>query len=142
MPRDLIRKWAVNAGCRLAGLSLLLLMTGCPAPSQPEVEEEVSQEVEVPPPLSLLIVDTPGIAPLIERQWAARRDGQLTTAEISASELRAGDYQAVAENDVVIYPIEMIGELIKRDLIQKVPRSAWDSEDFNISICMGQMLYF
>ncbi|MCH2182532.1 MAG: extracellular solute-binding protein [Mariniblastus sp.] len=131
MLRVLIEKWAVNAGFLLGGLSLLLLVTGCPAPSQPDVEEDVSEDVVAPPPLSVLLVDTSGIAPLVERQWSARRDGQLQSTEISAEELRAGDYRAIEKSDVVIYPIEMIGELVKRDLIQRIPRSVWDAEEFN-----------
>ena len=132
MVRNSISKWLVKAGV-LFGICLALLLTvGCPAPSKPEFEEdEVSEQAVAPPPLSLLLVDTPGIAPLIERQWSARRDGQLTSVEISSDELRSGDYRAIEESDVVIYPVEMIGELIKRGLIQKVPRSVWDADEFN-----------
>lgn len=131
MFKDVKRKTPVGLGKRFFGFVLLVGLLGCPAPTKPTANDDSVDEVAAPPPLSLLIVDTPDIAPLITRQWSARRDGKLTTTEMSVEQFRSNDYQAVKQNDVVIYPIELIGELVKRELVQEVPKSIWDSEEFN-----------
>ncbi len=119
--------WAV-AGCSFL---VLLGLSGCSSPNNLELEDEVVEDVPPPPPLSLLVVDTAGVGQLIERQWSARRDGKVTATEMSLADFQSDDYQAVKEYDVVIYPIELIGELVKRKLIQEVPSSIWDSKEFN-----------
>ena len=115
---------------RVIGVILLATLVGCPA--LPETaEEDEAVEVIPPPPLSLLLVDTPGIAPLIERQWSARRDGQLNSTEITFEDLQANDFREVKENDVVIYPVELIGELVSRKLLLEVPKITWNSDELN-----------
>ena len=107
----------------------MAFLLGCPAAPEPIEEETV--DVTPPPPLSLLLVDTPGLAPLIARQWSARRDGQINATEISFEDLESNAYREVKENDVVIYPVEMIGEMVSRNLLLEVPKTTWNSEEFN-----------
>ena len=131
MLKELERKTPVRLGTSFLGFVLLVGLLGCPAPTKPVADDDSVDEKAAPSPLSLLIVDAPNIGPLIERQWAARRDGKLTTTEMTVEQFQSNDYQAVKQNDVVIYPVELVGELVKRELVQEVPKSIWDSEEFN-----------
>lgn len=117
-------------------LALLVLCTigGCPETPKDDgadAGDDLTAEVTAPPKLKLLIIDTPGIASEIERQWSARRDGELDVREVSWGELVEGDFQLVSLYDVIIFPGMQMGELVSRETLMEIPREVLNGDQVN-----------
>lgn len=106
----------------------LLLLAGCPRPESTAPPEPPGPP-RAAPPLKLLVLDDPGLAAAIERQWRARADTEIQILQTTSSELVASAPRSLAA-DAVIYPSGMLGELVVRELIVAMPRSEVNGEAF------------
>jgi len=105
-----------NRTRRIIAAALLALLCGCPAN---EVPTPAPKPPEAQKPLRLLVVDDPGLAEAVERQWRARAEGGIEMRQMTADELldkRRGRLGA----DAVVYPSGLIGELAERRLIVSI----------------------
>ncbi len=93
---------------------LLPLLCGCPRTAEQVSPPEASQTHQ--PPLRVLVVDDPGLAAAVERQWRARAEGEIEVRPMSTAELLDPRRKRLAA-DAVIYPAGLIGELAERELI-------------------------
>ena len=116
----------------IALLFAMFAMTiGC-KPSDSELSKQDEQTVvEKPAPVSLLLVGAEKLGPEIKRQWLARRDGQLSCVNMSVAEFLADVPAAIAEQDAIVYPPAMIGQLVADDRILEVPKNTWKDNEFN-----------
>jgi multiple sugar transport system substrate-binding protein len=113
--------------------SFVWLGVGCqpndPSELQPKsvAEDEVEVELSVPDPLTVLIIESPEVGEQIERQWRARRDGELTVKQLSAGEWHGSNYST--EADVVLYPPGLLPDLAVGGRLLSVPDHVWDSKE-------------
>ena len=80
-------------------------------------------------PISILVIDDPPLAAVVQRQWQARSTGDVKVVQATSDKMFSGDTKITA--DAIIYPAGMLGELVERDLIQVVPDSVLDNEKLN-----------
>ncbi len=114
----------------LIGLAITLLVL--PACSRPEPAVDVTANNERaarPEKIGVLIVGDDQIGPVIQRQWAARRDGELDVRDMSVSEFIASGLELSPDIDVVIYPPGLLGELVAKEQIVEIPASVWNDEE-------------
>ena len=81
----------------------------------------------------MLVVGETGVGDRIARQWRALEDGELDIIEMSVQDFIANDFNTPAGEsvDVMIYPPDMVAELVNRERIRKVPTDLIQSSDFN-----------
>ena len=110
----------------------LSALVGCKETVQSK--KDVPEPVVVKPdPLVMLVVGDEGVGERIARQWRALEDGELELVGMSVQDFIANDFdvpEGVAV-DVLVYPPEMIAELVDRERIRKVPTDLIQSPDFN-----------
>lgn len=124
------RKKSVPVAILLIGMVIALLGCNETEELKPEFVEPVAVK---PDPLAMLVVGEKGGGERIARQWRAREDGELEIIEISIQDFIANDFNAPAGKpvDVMVYPPNMIAELVNRERIRKVPTDLIQSSDFN-----------
>ena len=129
----------MNRRCRLNLLCqtlCFLLMTaafqGCQNQATEKVENETEGETQqlVLNDLKCLVVGAPQLGPMLARQWAARRDANVETVDITIDELIEKDFDLAADFDVVIYPPRLLGEFASRQTIEKLPDDVLDDTEF------------
>lgn len=103
------------------------VMIGCSRDSEQETTS--TQPATPPPPLTVLILDDPPLAAAIERQWAARADGQLQIQQTTTTELLSERRRHLAA-DAVIFPAWLMGELAEQNLISPIPAATLNSPEF------------
>jgi multiple sugar transport system substrate-binding protein len=107
---------------------VILLLTGC---SMQPATQPVAPEPKAPAsPLTLLIVDDSPLAAAIERQWAARTDGQLQIQQATTEELLAQKPLRIAA-DALIFPSGLLGELAEANLLSPIPAGILNSPEFD-----------
>ncbi len=109
----------------------ILLIAGCQPGGSGLEDGSAAVESNVMGPVSLLLVDTPGVADEIKRQWQAGHDAELAMVEVSLEEFSRNNFDVTAAHDAIIYPGSLIGELVAADKILIVPKAVWDSSDVN-----------
>lgn len=105
--------------CFGASLALLALGLGCKPSKSPQ-----PKTAEPPPvssvPLQLWIVSPVAEVGMVQRQWLSGSEQPMEVRSISTADFLA----AKAPNcDVVLYPARMLGELVDRKWIAKLPKS-------------------
>ncbi|MGY8766825.1 MAG: ABC transporter substrate-binding protein [Pirellulales bacterium] len=76
-------------------------------------------------PISLVVIDDAHLAQTISREWLAQSDQPLEVKNLSVEELWA---QKRLEADAIIYPPQLLGELVHRKWIEPIPKSVHDNE--------------
>ena len=123
----------------LLGICLVVMMaSGCNKKAAP-VDEVVEQQIDIPDPMVLFVVGDPGLGKRVARQWSARRDGELTIIDQTVAEFEQQDYELPDEVDVIVYPPEMLGELVHRDRLREIPNDFLNSDEYNK---IGLLRYF
>ena len=117
----------------LLGFALLIAsVIGCKENQESKtVDAPVEEEVIAPDPIKMLVVGDPGVAPMIARQWKARREGIVTVENQSVEDFVNGGLNVADDIDVVIYPPSFLGELAINETIEPVPQTEWNSRDLN-----------
>ncbi|MCC9608873.1 extracellular solute-binding protein [Blastopirellula sp. JC732] len=111
--------------CFALSLITLVFTLGCPQPKPPVVEEKRPSG-----PFKLLVLDDPQLADAIEREWQAREERPLELTKSTAAELLKGEK---VDADAVIYPPQLLGELIAREWIEPLPESLQDNEALDLN---------
>ncbi len=125
----LFRSFVVQS-CFCLLFAFVLSATGCNKESQ-EVEQGGETFIEIPEPLTVLVVGDSGLGPRLERQWAARKDGELTIVDVTLVSFIESDFEIPPAIDVVVFAPLMLGDLVSRDLLMEVPDDVWTSETLN-----------
>ena len=112
------------------GIFALSALVGCNETVEPK-KDELETVVVVPDPLVMLVVGDADVGERIARQWRALEDGELELVGMSVQDFVANDFKAPEDVDVLVYPPNMISELVNRDRIRKVPGDLIQSPDFN-----------
>lgn len=106
--------------CFALSLVTLVFALGCPKPTPPVVEEKRPSS-----PFKLLVLDDPQLAEAIDREWKAREERPLELTQATAAELLQGEK---IEADAVIYPPDLLGELVRRNWIEPLPAPLRENE--------------
>ena len=119
-----------------AFLSLLLLTAinavGCEKKTVQRLEVTTEQPTAVRSrPCNVLIVGKESLGEPLKRQWSARNDSELTIANVSVSELIENKFELEQPANVVIYPSDMMTDLIDRELVTALSDKFYDSEAFD-----------
>ncbi|MGY8750243.1 MAG: hypothetical protein ACKVHR_19555 [Pirellulales bacterium] len=112
------------------GIFALSALVGCNETVEPK-KDDLETAVVVPDPLVMLVVGDADVGERIARQWRALEDGELELVGMSVQDFVANDFKAPEDVDVLVYPPNMISELVNRDRIRKVPGDLIQSSDFN-----------
>ncbi len=115
---------------RLVSLAVFLPLVFCVGCSVKEQAEREPAAERIPPPISVVFVDFPGVAEKVARQWSAQRNSTVTAIEISTAELFANNYDAICGNDIIVYPGNLMGSLVADDVIAVLPNEVWESTEF------------
>ncbi len=94
-----------------------LALVSCRPAETPRDKTETPPE---PVRLKLLVVDDPGLAREIERQWNARGSGELTVEAIEGKRLET---MRRLPADMIVFPSRLLGRLVIEDLIGPWPTS-------------------
>jgi ABC-type glycerol-3-phosphate transport system substrate-binding protein len=82
-------------------------------------------------PCRVLLVGNPSLAQPLRRQWAARHDSEFELETVTVESFSESDFKIDPGTDVVVYPTELLIELIYRDRIVELHKSVYQSDDFN-----------
>jgi ABC-type glycerol-3-phosphate transport system substrate-binding protein len=112
---------------------MVLGISGCKeAATQSKINETEEEEVLiVPDPISMLVIGEPNLGPVIQRQWKARRDGEVAISHQTLETFVTSNFEIEEGVDVVIYPPELLGQLAHAEKIKPIPSSLWNSDEFN-----------
>jgi ABC-type glycerol-3-phosphate transport system substrate-binding protein len=102
----------VKSRCAWLLVLLCIALVGCK--KQQETKPKETAQSAVPRPLRVAIVDDPALAAIVQRQWKARTEGELSLVELTEPELQEAKS---LEADVIIYPSAWLGTLAERKLI-------------------------
>ncbi|TWT34807.1 type 2 periplasmic-binding domain-containing protein [Blastopirellula retiformator] len=111
--------------CFAFSLITLGFTLGCPKPEPPVVEQPRPAG-----PFKLLVLDDAPLAEAIEREWQAREERSLELEQSTAAELLKSDK---VDADAVIYPPQLLGELIARQWIEPLPADLLDNEALDLA---------
>lgn len=111
----------------LGWAALSLAVCGCPHTAPPAPDQGSTAEPATP--LRLVVVDDPGLAEAVDRQWQARAEGKLEVRNLKSGELGDPRRKRLAA-DAVIYPSGLIGELAERGWIAPLSNDAVNSSEF------------
>lgn len=112
---------------RILGLAVLsLAVCGCPGTPPPQGDQ--NSKAEPAAPLRLVVVDDPGLAEAVQRQWQARAEGELEVRPMTSEEICDPRRKRLAA-DAVIYPSGLIGELAERGWIAPLSDDALRSPE-------------
>jgi multiple sugar transport system substrate-binding protein len=109
----------------MAGL-LFGLLAGCPDATPPT---PVPPSEEPKAPLRVVVIDDPGLATSVARQWRARAEGELEIRPMTAVELGDPRRRRLSA-DAILYPSGLIGELAERDWIVPIESAVLNSDEF------------
>ena len=82
-------------------------------------------------PCTVLIVGQDWLKEPLQRQWSARQDSDFDVQTISVENFAEADFKIPQGVDVVIYPANIMIELIHRGRIVRLNESVYQSESFN-----------
>jgi len=106
-------------------------MVGCQDARLPPTEPNTEDSNSRPDPLKLLVIGEEHLGAVVARQWAARRDGELTVVTQSIEDFIQSDFRLADAVDVVIFPPRLLGEFTSRDQLLTIPNRIWGSEELN-----------
>ena len=127
------RSFATHVLLSLIGL-LLVLSSGCEEKQGQRLTINDSQSTSAPArafPCTVLVIGEPTIEEPLQRQWSARQDSEFTIKMASIKESFEADFEIPPDVDVVIYPAQLMIELIHRGRIKELKSSIYESEAFN-----------
>ena len=113
---------------------LLLLSAGCEKKSVQRltIDDATSSTTSTRAyPCTVLIVGQDWLKEPLRRQWTARQDSKFEVKTVSIDEFVGADFKIQREVDIVIYPADLMIELIHRGRIAKLNDSVYQSESFN-----------
>ena len=82
-------------------------------------------------PCTVLVIGKPEITESLQRQWSARQDSEFNIKTTSIKEISAADFEIPQDVDVLVYPAQIMIELIHRGRITELKTSVYESDEFN-----------
>ena len=113
----------------LARLLLLavIAVNGCQPKTEPPPKE--TEQRSLPRPLRVAVVDDSELAEVIQRQWKARTEGDITLVELNSADLPEATRLGA---DVIIYPSAWLGTLAERKLIDPLPEDVLSNDQLDL----------
>ena len=105
----------------------LLFAAGCGS----KTEDDASKKSDPEKPevtLNVLVVDSPTIEETAGRRWSAEGMGAAKFTRVSAQELADADYKLDPSIDVVVYPVELMPDLVSRSQLLPIPKKHLDGQ--------------
>ena len=121
-----------RTGIQTAVVLLLLGYSGCGSPEGAKTADSETQGSTAPvmsEPLNILIVDCPGIGPVLARQYAARNSGTITVIDTTWTALKSQAFSQLKQTDVIIYPTTRLGDVIESGLIRNLESGELRDDD-------------
>ncbi len=82
-------------------------------------------------PCMVMVIGEPAIAEPLQRQWSARYESAFNIKTVSIEEISKADFDIPQDVDVVIYPAQIMIELIHRGRIKELKDSVYQSDALN-----------
>ena len=113
-------------------ITLSLLSIGCEKKTVQRLEvETVEQPTVRMRPCNVLLIGLDSLAVSMERQWAARHEMPLTVTKIGRAEFVESGMKVASDINVLVYPADMMVELIDNKRIDPLGKDFYDSDAFN-----------
>lgn len=117
----------------LVAAALAFCSVGC--------EKKTAQRLRVTPseqtstvrvrPCNVLLIGLDSLAGPMERQWAARHETPLTITKVGRAEFEESKMEVAGGINVLVYPADMMVELIDNKKIDPLESDFYDSDEFN-----------
>ncbi|MEM7558400.1 MAG: hypothetical protein AAF394_04700, partial [Planctomycetota bacterium] len=112
---------------RYIQLCVLLTVASLIGCKQPEVIEKEDPTLAVSEyPIRVWIASPVSDIPIIQRQWQAGSEQPIEIKQVQAEDLLGKENP---EADVIVFPARLIGDLIAKGAIQKIPENATKTDD-------------
>ena len=82
-------------------------------------------------PCNVLLIGLESLSAPMKRQWAARHENPLTITEVSRTEFEESKMEVANDINVLVYPSDMMVELIDNKKIDPLESDFYDSAEFN-----------
>lgn len=109
----------------------LMVLAGCGKKEKQSAANSQKQPVVKEVTLQVLCIDSPAIAENAERRWSAEGLGKVQFTEMTSAEFTESDFQFPPDIDVVIYPTELMADLVARSQLLAIPKKYLDGEAAN-----------
>ncbi|MEM9412433.1 MAG: hypothetical protein AAGA30_15065, partial [Planctomycetota bacterium] len=116
-------RWFYTTGVFSFALTVLCC-SGCKQDQMDPVAEEVPN---IPKPISVAFLGGGDVAEEVARQWKAIQGGEITCTVIEPNKIDES-YDAIANQDIIIYPPSLLGKLVSDEVITPIPPEVWDSK--------------
>ncbi len=129
-----VKRPSANLNSMPVILLLMVLMSGCEQKTGQRLEidaPDASTEVSRAYPCTVLVIGDGEIAEPLQRQWSAQHDSEFNIKTTSVKEIAQSDFEIPQEIDVVVYPSEIMIELVHRGRIAELKPSIYQSPSFN-----------
>jgi multiple sugar transport system substrate-binding protein len=122
----------ISPACFLLMFAIVLLSLGCEQKKPQRLNvQTVEQPVARVRPCKVLLIGLDSLAASMERQWAARHETPLTITNVSRAEFEESQMEVANDINVLVYPSDMMVELIDNKKIDPLGSDFYDSDDFN-----------
>ena len=117
----------------LLALAVILLAVGCEKKTAQRlrvVEDNTTSTVRVRP-CNVLLIGLDSLADPMERQWAARHETPLTITNVGRAEFEESNMEVANDINVLVYPADMMVDLIDNKKIDPLEDDFYDGDEFN-----------
>jgi len=116
----------------LIALLITLPLIGCEKKTVQRLQVDTTEKPTVRArPCNVLLIGLDSLAVPMERQWAARHETPLTVTKISRKEFEESEMKVGADINVLVYPTDMMVDLIDNKRIDALGKNFYDSDEFN-----------
>ncbi len=117
-------EWSCWVGLFAVGV---LAVAGCGGPKSTGTSDGGKTKKENVT-LQVLLIDAPSIAGTAGRRWAAEGLGETEFSQMTLKDLADADFQLSPDVDVIIYPAEVMADLVSRSQLVPIPKRYLDGE--------------
>ncbi len=112
-------------------MAVSLLSIGCEKKTVQRLEVETVEQTAVRMrPCNVLLIGLDSLAVSMERQWAARHEMPLTVTKIGRAKFIESGMKVTSDINVLVYPADMMVELIDNKRIDPLGKDFYDSDAF------------
>ena len=94
------------------------------------VEESTTSAIRVRP-CNVLLIGLDSLADPMQRQWAARHETPLTITKVGRAEFEESKMDVANDINVLVYPADMMVDLIANKKIDPLDNDFYDSDQFS-----------
>lgn len=116
----------------MALTGILISAVGCEKKTGQRLQiETVKQPTVRARPCNVLLIGIDGLADAMERQWKARHETALRVTRVSRAKFKESGMHVESDINVLVYPADMMVELIDNKRIDPLGKVFYDSSQFN-----------